>query len=160
MPPPGISTHRSRGIDSMVTDFELGSTRTRIIDWVLYRSWTNFESSSEPSRRTVKGSVGPVTVIGLMRPPPELTTGVVEDWSKGKKKAPRPMRPARRKPRTMNHRLGSGFSARAPYGWRTRLLDSSLTPVLLSSTEVQRVEERNTPVTKAVTGPQKRPGVR
>ena len=79
MPPPGIGTQRSRGINSMVTDFMLGSTRTRIIDCVLYWSPTNFESSSDPSSSTVKGSLGPANVIGFTIPPPLFTTGAAED---------------------------------------------------------------------------------
>ena len=80
---PEIGTQRSRGIDSMVTCLLDGSTRTRIIDCVLYWSAANLESSSEPSRSTVNGVVGPAT--GSRMAPPELTTGVAEDCSTGRK---------------------------------------------------------------------------
>src|ERR1035437_7139802 len=41
-------------MESIVTFFVAGLTRTRIIDWVSTRSALNLESLSEPSRRTVK----------------------------------------------------------------------------------------------------------
>src|SRR5712692_4356126 len=53
MPPVACGTHRSRGIDSMITCLVDGMTRTRIIDCVSTCSLRNFESSSEPIRRTV-----------------------------------------------------------------------------------------------------------
>src|SRR6266550_6310747 len=60
-PPVERWTKRSRGIDSIVTCLVDGTTRTRIIDCVRTWSALNFESSSEPSRRTVNA---PVTALG------------------------------------------------------------------------------------------------
>src|SRR5690348_9899316 len=54
----GICTHRSRGIESMVACFVVGSTRSKIIDCVFRRSGANLESSSEPRSSTLKGCVG------------------------------------------------------------------------------------------------------
>src|SRR5579859_1791268 len=53
-PPVESGTQRSRGIESMITCLVCGITRTRIIDCVSTWSASNFESSSDPSRSTVK----------------------------------------------------------------------------------------------------------
>src|SRR5438270_2836923 len=150
MPPPGIGTQRSRGIESIVTDFVLGSTRTRIIDCVLYLSATNFESSSEPRSSTVKGSVGPAMVIGFKIPPGEFTTGVVEDWKRGKKYAPSPIRAASKNPRTMNEALGSRDTARSPDPERTLRVEISLM-CRPASTQEQRVDLTNALVAQPLT---------
>ena len=101
MPCPGIGTQRSRGIDSMVAFFEVGSTRMRIIDCVFTRSCANFASSSDPSSRTVKGSVvvgnGFGTAIGSG---PLFPVAVEADWNSGKKYATSPMIPASTNPAT------------------------------------------------------------
>src|SRR5581483_10196660 len=69
VPPVASGAHRSRGIDSIVTCLVEGTTRTRIIDWVSTRSPENFESSSEPRRRTVKApevaTVGAELALGV-----------------------------------------------------------------------------------------------
>src|SRR5579859_3722768 len=100
MPALGIGTQRSRGIDSMVACLEPGSTRTRIIDWVFTRSGGNFESSSDPSRSTVKGWVGAWMGLRFGKAPatvPELTeVELAAVWKTGRKYAPRPARPASR----------------------------------------------------------------
>src|SRR5947207_10658095 len=89
MPWLGIGTQRSRGIDSMVACLVLGSTRRRIIDWVLRRSGMNFESSSEPSSKTVNGCVGGSMGFRLGRPS-EMVVEFAAVWNTGRKYAPRP----------------------------------------------------------------------
>src|SRR6266567_3572131 len=102
----------------MVTCLLAGSTLTRIIDCVLYWSAANLESSSDPSRSTVNGVVGPA--IGLRIAPPEFTTGVDEDCSTGRKYAVRPMSPAARNPAMMREVRGRGRAGRSPPRSRVR----------------------------------------
>src|ERR1700730_7054646 len=47
----------------MVTSLVAGMTRTRIIDWVRTWSALNFESSSDPSKRTVNGPHGVTGIV-------------------------------------------------------------------------------------------------
>src|SRR5215472_17226972 len=56
-PPVEKWTHRSRGMDSIVTCLVEGTTRTRIIDWVRTWSELNLESSSDPRSRIVNAPV-------------------------------------------------------------------------------------------------------
>src|SRR5690348_2214386 len=97
MPWPGIGTHRSRGIESSVACLDVGSTRTRIIDWVFSRSGGNLESSSEPSSSTVNGCVGAFTGFrfGIAAGP---VVEVAAVWKTGRKYAPSPPRPASTNP--------------------------------------------------------------
>src|SRR5487761_667066 len=64
VPPVESGTHRSRGIDSMVTFFDPGLKRTTIIDWVSTAPW-NLVSLSDPSSRTVNAPGG-LTGFGVV----------------------------------------------------------------------------------------------
>src|ERR1019366_5264378 len=97
----------------MVTWSAVGSTRTRIIDWVstltLLPDAPNLPSLSEPRSRTVKGSpdTGTDAAVGAaVADAPGVAVGVVNEWPvmwmaasiAGRKKVTAPPAPERRKP--------------------------------------------------------------
>src|SRR5438445_11446706 len=101
-----MGTQRSRGIDSMVACLVVGSTRTRIIDWVLRRSGTNLESSSEPSSRTVNGWLGVLTGFRLGGAAGPADDELAAVWKRGRTSAPNPPAPAGTNPSTTIHARG------------------------------------------------------
>jgi hypothetical protein len=103
----------------MVTWSAVGSTRTRIIDWVstltLLPDAPNLPSLSDPRRRTVKGApdTGTGAAVGAAvadapgeAEAPGVAVGVVNEWPvmwmaasiAGRKKVTAPPAPERRKP--------------------------------------------------------------
>src|ERR1035437_3125005 len=100
-------------MESMVTLPAVGSTRTRIIDWVQQKpevlpAVVNLPSLSEPSSRTVKGAPDPAAPTGVAVGPPGSTVGAVTwmEWpvapsavvTVGQKKLSAPTTPDSTKP--------------------------------------------------------------
>src|ERR1700674_1570159 len=76
VPPVERGTHRSRGIDIIVTFLVAGLTLTRIIDWVSTWSPMNLESLSEPSSKTVNAPGVWVAIDGVGDPSRPVDDGV------------------------------------------------------------------------------------
>src|ERR1700732_4970199 len=78
LPPVESGTHRSRGMESMVTCFVAGSHLPRVIDWG--NGYLFFPSSSEPRSNTVKGAPGAADGVGVAATPGLRLGGTLAVW--------------------------------------------------------------------------------
>src|ERR1035441_4365835 len=107
-------------MESMVTLPAVGSTRTRIIDWVQQKpevlpAVVNLPSLSEPKSRTVKAALDPIAAAGAAGGLPGRTVGAVTwmEWPVaptavvivGQKKLSAPATPERMNPSRMRRML-------------------------------------------------------
>src|SRR3981081_4656392 len=106
-------------MESMVTCFVAGSTRTRIIDWV--NGDLFFPSSSEPSSRTVNGAPGAADGAGVAFAPGLRLGGTTTVWpvwptpatTTGKKYAAAPAVPESRRQKRVSTAIRTGCKREA-----------------------------------------------